>query len=298
MSLHKPTVFRGVATALITPFHNGEIDRQLLAHLIELQILSGVSAILVAGTTGESSTLSFAEHGELIKFAKECVGDRVPLLAGCGSNCTSRACELARIACSSGADALLAVTPYYNKTTDEGILLHYQAIAKASSRPLIVYNVPSRTGFSMNMRHYRELAKLDGVVGVKEASGNLSLVEQLCAECGEDLDVYTGNDDQTVSSMRLGAAGVISVCSNVYPRAMVDLCKACSNGSWKQANRRMTALRPVIEALFREVNPIPVKYLAHLMGLCEAEYRLPLCPPSSDTKKRLESILEQYQHLV
>ncbi len=298
MSLHKPTVFRGVATALITPFHNGEIDRQFLAHLIELQILSGVSAILVAGTTGESSTLSFAEHGELIEFAKDCVGDRVPLLAGCGSNCTSRACELARIACSAGADALLAVTPYYNKTTDEGILLHYQAIVKASSRPLIVYNVPSRTGFSMNMKHYRELAKLDGVVGVKEASGNLSLVEQLCAECGEDLDVYTGNDDQTVSSMRLGAVGVISVCSNVYPRAMVELCRLCAEGNWKQADRRMAVLRPMMGELFREVNPVPVKYLAHLMGLCEAEYRLPLCPPSPETQARLVDLLQQYQHLV
>lgn len=298
MSLHKPTVFRGVATALITPFHNGEIDRQFLAHLIELQILSGVGAILVAGTTGESSTLSFAEHGELIEFSKQCVGDRVPLLAGCGSNCTSRACELARIACSAGADGLLAVTPYYNKATDEGLLLHYRAIAKTATRPLIVYNVPSRTGVSLTMKHYRELAKTENVVGVKEASGNLSLLEQLCAECGNDLDVYTGNDDQTVSSMRLGAVGVISVCSNVFPRAMVDLCRLCAEGKWKQANRQMAVLRPMMAELFREVNPVPVKFLAHLMGLCEAEYRLPLCPPSPETQARLVDVLQQYQHLV
>lgn len=294
MSLHKPTVFVGVATALITPFYEGKIDRQALSHLIEWQIQSGIDAILVAGTTGESSTLSFAEHGELIEFAKTVVGDRVPLLAGCGSNCTSRACELARIACSAGADGLLAVTPYYNKTTDTGILLHYQAVADTADRPLIVYNVPSRTGFSMTMKHYRELAKHENIVGVKEASGNLSLLEELRAECGDDLDIYTGNDDQTVSSMRLGANGVISVCSNVYPQAMVELCRQCQQGAWGEADRRMMVLRPMMRELFREVNPVPVKYLAHLMGLCEAEYRLPLCPPLEETKRRLEELLEQF----
>lgn len=298
MSLHKQTVFEGVATALITPFRDGMIDRRALSKLIEEQIKGGVSAILVAGTTGESSTMSFGEHGDLVAYARECIGDRVPLLAGCGSNCTERACELARIACSTGADGLLAVTPYYNKTTDSGILKHYEAIAKAATKPLIVYNVPSRTGFSMGMKHYRELAKIDRIVGVKEASGNLSLVEELCAECGEDLDVYTGNDDQTVSSVRLGAAGVISVCSNVYPRAMSELYRFCAEGNWKKANQRMKSLRPLIAELFREVNPVPVKYLAHLMGLCESEYRLPLCAPTAETQKRLESLLPKYRHLM
>lgn len=291
MSLHKPTVFKGAATALITPFREGAIDYEALEGLIEGQIQAGVSALLVAGTTGESATLSFAEHGELVAFARDRIKGRVPLLAGCGSNCTSRAEELARIACRSGADALLAVTPYYNKTSDRGILLHFRAIAEASSRPVILYNVPSRTGFHMTMRHYRELAKHERIVGVKEASGDLSLLESLCSECGDVLDVYTGNDEQTVAAMRLGALGVVSVCSNVVPRKMVELCRLCAEGEWKRAGQKLRKLQPLMTELFREVNPIPVKYLAALMGLCAPEYRLPLCPPAPETCKRLEGML-------
>lgn len=298
MSLYHPTVFRGVATALVTPFRNGVIDRDALSALIEMQIHGGVDAILVAGTTGESSTLSFDEHGELVSLAKELIRGRVPLLAGCGSNCTSRACELARIACSAGADGLLAVTPYYNKASDEGVLLHYKAIAHAATRPLIVYNVPSRTGLGLQMKHYRELAKIEGIVGVKEASGNLSLLEELCATCGDTLDVYTGNDDQIVSSMRLGAAGTISVLSNVYPKAVSELCRLCADEKWREAEEKMQPLRPLIGDLFREVNPIPVKYLAHLMGYCEAEYRLPLCPPAAETKAKLGETLTRYAELT
>ena len=298
MSFHKPTVFRGIATALITPLRDGRIDRESLFSLIEMQIHGGVDAILVAGTTGETSTLSFDEHGELIALAKESIGDRVPLLAGCGSNCTSRACELARIACAAGADGLLAVTPYYNKASDDGILLHYQAIAKAATKPLIVYNGPSRTGLGLQMKHYRELAKIDNIVGVKEASGNLSLLEELCAVCKDDLDVYTGNDDQIVASMRLGAVGAISVLSNVYPKSTAELLRLCADENWKQAEERMQELHPVIEELFREVNPIPVKYLAHLMGYCEAEYRLPLCPPSAETQRRLADLLAHHPDLT
>jgi len=257
-----------------------------------------VDAILVAGTTGESSTLSFDEHGELVSLAKELIRGRVPLLAGCGSNCTSRACELARIACSAGADGLLAVTPYYNKASDDGILLHYKELARASTRPLIVYNVPSRTGLGLQMKHYRELAKIDGITGVKEASGNLALLEELCATCGDALDVYTGNDDQIVSSMRLGAVGAISVLSNVYPKTTAQLYRLCAEENWREAEQQMQTLRPLIGELFREVNPIPVKFLAHLMGYCEAEYRLPLCPPSADTRKRLVEILDRYSDLL
>lgn len=290
MSLHKPTVFKGAATALITPFRDGKPDWKALEGLIEMQIQAGISALLVAGTTGESATLSFSEHGEIVSFAKRCIGDRVPLLAGCGSNCTSRAQELARIACSSGADALLAVTPYYNKASDRGILLHYKAIAEASTRPVLIYNVPSRTGLHMTLSIYRELAKCDRIVGVKEASGDLGLLEALCAECGDDLDIYTGNDEQTVSAMKLGALGVISVCANLVPRRMAELCRLCADGDWRRAGQRMRKLQPMITELFREVNPIPVKYLASLMGFCAPEYRLPLCPPSPETCKRLEAM--------
>ena len=294
MSFVKPTVFRGVATALITPLCDGRIDRDSLSALIEMQIQGGVNAILVAGTTGESSTLSFEEHGELVSLAKDYIRGRVPLLAGCGSNCTSRACELARIACAAGADGLLAVTPYYNKASDNGILLHYKELARAASRPLIVYNVPSRTGVSLQMKHYRELAKIDGITGVKEASGNLSLLEELCATCGEDLDVYTGNDDQIVSAMRLGASGAISVLSNAFPKTTSNLYRLCTEENWQEAERKMQDLRPLIGELFREVNPIPVKYLSHLMGYCKAEYRLPLCLPCPETQKRLADLLARY----
>lgn len=290
MSLHKPTVFKGAATALITPFRQGKLDFDALRVLIELQITSGIHAILVAGTTGEASTLSFSELGEVVAAAREQIDGRVPLLAGCGSNATPRACELARIACDAGADALLAVTPYYNKATDRGLLLHYEEICKASSKPVMAYSVPSRTGVALSMKHYRELAKIENMVGVKEASGDLSLMEALVSECGEELDVYTGNDDQTVAAMKLGAVGVISVASNAVPRKMAELCHLCAEKDWKRAASRMRKLQPLISTLFREVNPVPVKYLLSLLGLCNAEYRLPLCPPSQETCRLLETV--------
>ena len=288
MSLHKPTVFSGAATALITPFRDGKIDFAALEELIEHQIGGGIAAVLVAGTTGESATLDFDEHRELIRASVEIIAGRIPLLAGCGSNCTDRAVRLARIACGAGADALLAVTPYYNKASDRGILAHYRAIAEASAKPVIVYNVPSRTGMTLTMQHYRELAKLDRICAVKEASGDLGLLEQLVAECGDDLDVYTGNDHQTVAAMKLGARGVISVVSNVLPARMQELCRLCDEGNYRRASLRMQELRPVLRELSAEVNPIPVKYAASLLGLCQPEYRLPLTPPSPELMQRLE----------
>ena len=257
MSLHKPTVFTGAATALITPFRDGKIDRAALAGLIEFQIAGGIAAILVAGTTGESATLDFDEHGELIAAASEIIAGRVPLLAGCGSNCTERAARLAKIACDVGADALLAVTPYYNKASARGVLLHYRAIAEASARPVLVYNVPARTGMTLTVQTYRELAKLDRICGVKEASGDLELLGQLVTDCGEDLDIYTGNDTQTVSAMRLGARGVISVVSNLLPDRMSALCRLCADGDYRRASQILQELRPLLRVLSAEVNPIP-----------------------------------------
>ncbi len=290
MSLCKPTVFTGVATALITPFLNGEIDYTALEALIENQIASGVSALLVSGTTGEGSTLSVKEYHDLTAFSKKCIRGRVPLLSGCGSNCTSRALEMARAVCEGGADAILAVTPYYNKTNDRGILAHYRAIADASTRPLILYNVPARTGFTLTLEHCRELSAHPNIVAIKEASNDLSLTEQIVSECGDRLDVYTGNDNRTVASMKLGARGVISVVSNVLPRAMAELCRLCSTGEWKQAHQKERALLPQMNALFCEVNPIPVKYVASRKGLCQAEYRLPLAPPSAASAKLLQEV--------
>lgn len=288
MSLHKPCVFEGVATALITPFDHGKIDYTTLERLIDIQLQANISAILVAGTTGESSTLHLDEHKALIRFAKERIKGRVPLIAGCGSNATTHAIKLAQNACEAGADALLAVTPYYNKASDHGIVLHYQALADAAKKPLILYNVPSRTGFHLTMEHYRALAKHPNIVGVKEASGDLEQFETLCAECGDDLDVYTGNDSQTVAAMRLGAKGVISVYSNLEPHTVLELYRHCIEGDYRHAESMRCAHLEKMRALFLEINPIPVKYLLAQRGLCKPEYRLPLCPPSPKTVEILK----------
>ena len=290
MSLHKPCVFRGIATALITPLRDGEIDYGALAALIERQIEAGVDALLVAGTTGESATLTEGEHEALVAFSKERIAGRVPLIAGCGSNSTRHACRLAENASRAGADALLAVTPYYNKASDRGLLLHFREIVKATDRPLILYNVPSRTGFHLTMELYRALAEEERIVGVKEASGDLGLLEQLVAECGRDYDVYTGNDAQLVAAMKLGASGGIAVASNVMPKEMEELYRLCAAGEYGAAERKRAELSPTVEALFREVNPIPVKYAAFLKGLCRAEYRLPLCPPSPELARHLRKL--------
>lgn len=290
MSLHKTTVFYGIATALITPFEGGLIDYNALADLIEQQIAGGIHALLVAGTTGEGTTLTYEEHHDLIAFAKERIGNRVPLLAGCGSNSTSRAVELAQNACEAGADALLAVTPYYNKASHNGLILHYEAIANAATRPLMLYNVPSRTGVSLRMEEYRILSKHPNIVSVKESSGDLGLMEALIAECGKDLDVYAGNDDQLIPALKLGATGGISVYSNLFPEQMSRLYRLFVNESRTLADQTQRALLPYYKALFLEVNPIPVKYAASLMGLCQAEYRLPLCPPSEDCCRQLKKL--------
>lgn len=290
MSLHKTTVFYGIATALITPFEKGHIDYSALDTLIEAQIEGGIDAILVAGTTGESSTLEYSEHKGLIRFAKERIRGRVPLLAGCGSNCTSRAVELARTACEAGADALLAVTPYYNKASHQGLVLHYQKIADEATRPLMLYNVPSRTGVSITVEQYRRLAKHPNIVGVKESSGDLGLLDRLISECGDDLDIYTGNDDQLLPSLKLGACGGISVYSNLYPAQMKELYRLFVNQNRKAAEQLQARILQKQQSLFLEVNPIPVKYVASLLGLCGCEYRLPLYQPSIETAARLRDL--------
>ena len=292
MSIEKQTIFKGVCTALITPFYKGEIDYESLQNLIEAQIDAGVGAILVAGTTGESPTLSTREHAELVSFAARQIDGRLPLLAGCGSNSTAHACELATAVAESGADALLAVTPYYNRTNDRGIVAHYHALADATDKPLILYNVPARTGFSMTLSHYRELAEHPNIVAVKEASPDLSLLASLCGECSNALDIYTGNDHHTVAAMRLGASGVISVYSNVFPRKMTEICRLCAAGDWKLAFQRQKQSLFGMQALFWETNPIPVKHVLASMGLCHAEYRLPLSPPSGETARRLGELFD------
>lgn len=288
MSTQRSFLFSGVATALITPFSEGKIDYHALGNLMDWQIDCGVDALLLAGTTGEASTLSVQEHYDLISFAAKKINGRVPLLAGCGSNNTAHAISLGRNACDAGADALLAVTPYYNKTTDRGIVLHYQALADSVSKPLILYNVPSRTGFSMTLSHYKELAEHPNILGIKEASGNLSLLESVAVECAEQVAVYTGNDEQMLSALKLGAQGCISVLSNVLPKEAKEIYTAYVSGDSEKAYRLHRLLLTKISALFCEVNPVPVKYAAYLLGLCRTEMRLPLCEPSEESKKRIK----------
>lgn len=290
MSVQKPTIFKGLATAMITPFARGEIDYTAFGTMIDRQICGGADALLVAGTTGESATLTAREHYELIRFAAERIAGRVPLIAGCGSNATEHALTLVRSACDAGADALLAVTPYYNKTSEKGLVMHYHALSENSTRPLILYNVPSRTGMSISAELYRKLAQEKNIAAVKESSGDLALMEELCRECGESLGVYAGNDDQLLPAVRLGAEGIFSVYANLEPASLRELLRLCETGDFSTAGKKFRAILPQIRALFCEVNPIPVKYVAAMRGLCRAEYRLPLCPPSHETAKLLQSL--------
>ena len=283
-------IFIGVATALVTPFCEEGVDLEALSVLLDRQIAAGVGAVVLAGTTGESPTLSYEEYEQTIVFAKARIGGRIPLIVGCGANCTARACELAEIAERCGADGLLAVTPYYNKATLPGLLLHYEAITEASKLPVIVYNVPSRTGLALGMEHYRMLAELPGIQGVKEASGDLSLLSALASELGERFAIYTGNDEQAVPAMRLGARGVISVYSNIEPREMRELTDACLAGDFGKADRLNLRLCAKFKSLFWEVNPIPVKFVLSARGLCKPLWRLPLCPPTDDTARRLDKL--------
>lgn len=287
----KKSPFFGVITALITPFRDGEIDYPSLKGLIERQIRAGVDGILFAGTTGEGATLTFAEYGDLIAYAKETVAGRTAILSGCGSNCTSRAAELAKIVTDAGADALLSVTPYYNKTNEIGIVKHFEAIAGATDKPVILYNVPSRTGFSLTLDAIGKLAEVKNIVGIKEASGNLHFLSQIVSEYGNRFDVFTGNDDQTLPAMRLGAKGVISVTSNILPVEIKHLTDACLEAKWKKAEKIQRKTARLTALLFEEVNPIPVKYAASLLGLCRAEYRLPLCQPTEKTKEKLQKLI-------
>ena len=283
-------IFRGAATAIVTPMREGTVDYEAYGKLIDWQLAQGINAIVAAGTTGEASTLTDEEHREVIRYTVERVGGKVPVIAGTGSNDTAYAIDLTRYACEVGADAMLLVTPYYNKATQKGLITSFTAIADASDKPIILYNVPSRTGFHLTMEHYRALAKHPNIVGVKEASADLELIETLCAECGDELDVYTGNDSQTVAAMRLGACGVISVYSNLFPDVMLDLYRHCARGNYRSAEALRHTHLARMSAIFTEINPIPVKFLLSERGLCCPEYRLPLCPPSPHTQELLHKL--------
>lgn len=283
----KRTVFTGAATALITPMKNGGIDYEKFSEVVEFQIAHKIDALVVCGTTGESSTLTDAEHRDLIKFCVEKVAGRVPVIAGTGSNDTDYAIDLSKFACEVGVDALLQVTPYYNKTTQRGLIKHFFAVADAVNKPIILYNVPSRTGVNIKPETYAELCKHENIAATKEASGNLSAVAETRYLCGDSLDVYSGNDDQIIPIMSLGGKGVISVLSNILPAETHKICADFLNGDIKSASDSQINYIPLINSLFCEVNPIPVKTAMNLLGFCSEEIRLPLCDMEDSNKSRL-----------
>ncbi len=289
----KNTIFQGAATALVTPLNANGVDYQKLEELIEFQIANGIDAIVSVGTTGEGSTLTDEEHKEVMKFTVEKVNGRVPVIAGTGSNDVEYAISLTKYACEIGADAMLLVTPYYNKATQKGLIASFTAIADASTKPCILYNVPSRTGCNLLPETVKVLAKHPNIVAIKEACGNISQIAKLCALVGDEIDVYSGNDDQIVPVLSLGGKGVISVLSNIMPKETSEMCKLFFDGKVKEARDMQLRLLPLIDALFCEVNPIPVKAAVAKMGYCDNYLRLPLTPMESANAEKLYDLMRK-----
>ena len=289
----KNTVFTGAATAIVTPLTKDGVDYEQFGRLIDWQISEGISAIVAVGTTGEGSTLSDKEHKEAIKFCVDRVAGRVPVIAGTGSNDTAYAIELTKFSCEVGADAMLLVTPYYNKATQRGLIESFRAIADASTKPCILYNVPSRTGCNLLPESVAALADHPNIVAIKEASGNISQVAELAALVGDKLDIYSGNDDQIVPIMSLGGKGVISVLSNIMPAATQKMCIDYLEGRCAEALAAQLKLLPLVNALFCEVNPIPVKAAMANMGFCQNILRLPLTPMEAQNEAKLIALMKK-----
>ena len=287
-------IFRGIATALITPLTADGIDYAQFGELIDWQIDQGINALVICGTTGESSTLSDAEHRRAIAFACEKVNGRVPVIAGTGSNETAYAVELTKSACADGADAVLVVTPYYNKTTQNGLVAMYNTIADASTKPVILYNVPSRTGIGIQPETYVKLAQHPNIAAIKEANSDISKIVETFALVGDQLDIYSGNDDQIVPILSMGGQGCISVLSNVVPRETVAITDQFFAGNVAEAARLQCQFMPLIRSLFCESNPIPVKAAMSALGFCENYLRLPLVPMEQD---HYETMLQQMREL-
>ena len=289
----KNTIFTGAATAIVTPLNENGIDYEKFAALIEWQIAQGIDAIVAVGTTGEGSTLNDAEHKEAIRFCVEQVHGRVPVIAGTGSNDIAYAISLTKYACEVGADAMLLVTPYYNKATQKGLIASFTAIADASTKPCILYNVPSRTGCNIQPATCAVLAEHPNIVAIKEASGNISQVAQIAALCGDKIDIYSGNDDQIIPVLALGGKGVISVLSNLLPAETSAMCHRYLEGDTAGALQMQLQYLPLVDALFCEVNPIPVKAAMAAMGFCENYLRLPLTPMEPQNEQKLLALMRE-----
>ncbi len=290
----KKPIFRGAGVAIITPFTDTGINYPELGRIIEDQIAGGTDAIVIAGTSGESATMTVDEHKEVIKFAVEQVKGRIPVVAGTGSNETRTAIELSQYAEQVGASGVLVVTPYYNKCTQKGLVKHYTAIADAINIPIILYDVPSRTGVAIKTETYVELSKHPNIAAVKEANGDLSAILRLRAAVGDDLVVYSGNDDQIVPILSLGGQGVISVLSNVAPKAAHDICQLYFDGKVEKSAKLQIEYTDLIDALFCEVNPIPVKVAMRKLGYAAGPLRMPLCEMEPAHEKQLEAALKNH----
>ncbi|MBE6101380.1 MAG: 4-hydroxy-tetrahydrodipicolinate synthase [Selenomonas ruminantium] len=290
----KKPIFRGAGVAIITPYTEDGINFEELGRIIDDQIENHTDAIVITGTTGESATMSNEEHKEAIKFAVEHTRGRVPVIAGTGSNETRVAIEFSKYAEEVGADALLVVTPYYNKCTQQGLIRHYTMIADSVNIPIVLYDVPSRTGVSIQTATYAELAKHPNIVAVKEANGDLSKILRLRAACGDDLVVYSGNDDQIVPILSLGGQGVISVLSNVAPQVAHDMCQLYFDGKVEESAKLQIEYADLIDALFCEVNPIPVKVAMRKMGWNAGPLRMPLCEMEPAHEAQLEKALRNH----
>lgn len=290
-------IFKGAGVAIITPMHeDGSVNYEKLEEILEFQIANSTDAIIICGTTGESSTMTHGEHLKTIKFAVDKVAKRVPVIAGTGSNCTETAIMMSREAASYGVDALLVVTPYYNKATQKGLIAHYTAIANAvPETPIIMYNVPSRTGCNLQPATVAALVKnVKNIVGIKAASGDLSQIAKMMSLAGEDLELYSGNDDQILPILSLGGLGVISVLSNVAPKQTHDIVMKFMEGDTREAARLQLEAIPLINALFCEVNPIPVKTAMNMMGMEVGPLRMPLCEMEESNKEILAKAMKDY----
>ena len=283
----KNTIFTGAGTALITPLNEKGVDYPALKKLINWQIDEGIDALIICGTTGEGSTLSDEEHKEVLRFSLEVAAGRVKMVAGTGSNDTAYAIRLSQYACQLGYDGLLVITPYYNKATQKGLIKHFTAIADAVTKPIIIYNVPSRTGVNVEPATYLKLAEHENIVAIKEANGNLSKIVETFALVGDKLDIYSGNDDQNVPIIACGGKGAISVLSNPAPKETARMCHLALEGKIAEAMKLQCKYVPLISALFCEVNPIPAKAAMAAMGFCENYLRLPLCTIDEDHREKL-----------
>ena len=288
-------VFKGSAVAIVTPMKaNGEVNYERLGELIEMQIAGETDAIVICGTTGESSTLSHEEHIDVIRYCVEKVAKRVPVIAGTGSNSTETAIYLSQEAEKCGADALLLVSPYYNKATHKGLIRHYTAIAESVTLPIILYNVPGRTGCSISEDVVAELSKHPNICGIKEASGSITYAARIARYVNDDFAMYSGNDDMITSMLSLGASGVISVLANVVPKQTHDIVASWHAGDVKASRDGQLKYLDLVQALFSEVNPIPVKAAMNMMGMQVGGYRYPLCEMMPDTYARLRKVMEDY----